>query len=121
MAELTNVQLDALKEMGNIGAGNAATSLAQLIGETVDIGVPEVKVIPLECVAESLGGAEKQVYIIYLEVEKEMKGTMLTIFSQETAVFLISSILCLLVKSHLSNKPCHPCLYLVSYLSDLFK
>ncbi|MFH1062968.1 MAG: chemotaxis protein CheC [Candidatus Omnitrophota bacterium] len=93
MAELTNVQLDALKEMGNIGAGNAATSLAQLIGETVNISVPEVKVIPLEHVAEALGGAEKQVYIIYLEVEKEMKGTMLTIFSQETAIFFVKKLL----------------------------
>jgi chemotaxis protein CheC len=93
MAELTNVQLDALREMGNIGAGNAATSLAQLIGETVNISVPEVKVIPLEFVADALGGAEKQVYIIYLEVEKEMKGTMLTIFSQETAVFFVKKLL----------------------------
>lgn len=93
MAELTNVQLDALKEMGNIGAGNAATSLAQLIGETVNISVPEVKVVALEHVAEVLGGAEKQVYIIYLEVEKEMKGTMLTIFSQDTAVFFVKKLL----------------------------
>lgn len=93
MAELTNVQLDALKEMGNIGAGNAATSLAQLIGETVNISVPEVKVVALEHVAEVLGGAEKQVYIIYLEVEKEMKGTMLTIFSQGTAVFFVKKLL----------------------------
>ncbi len=93
MAELTSVQLDALKEMGNIGAGNAATSLAQLIGETVNISVPEVKVIALECVADALGGAEKQVYIIYLEVEKEMKGTMLTIFTQETAVFFVKKLL----------------------------
>ncbi len=93
MAELTNVQLDALKEMGNIGAGNAATSLAQLIGETVNISVPEVKVIAIERVAEALGGPEKQVYIIYLEVEKEMKGTMLTILSRETAVFFVKKLL----------------------------
>ena len=93
MAELTSVQLDALKEIGNIGAGNAATSLAQLIGETVNISVPKIKVIALERVADALGGPEKQVYIIYLEAEKEMKGTMLTIFAQETAVFLVRKLL----------------------------
>jgi len=93
MAELTNVQLDALKEMGNIGAGNAANALAQLIGETVNISVPEVKVIAIAHVAEALGGAEKQAYIIYLEVEKELKGTMLTIFSQETAIFFVKKLL----------------------------
>lgn len=93
MSELTSVQLDALKEMGNIGAGNAATSLAQLVGETVNISVPKVNVVALEDVAESLGGAEKQVYIIYLEVAKEMKGTMLTIFSEETALFFAKKLL----------------------------
>jgi chemotaxis protein CheC len=93
MAELTHVQLDALKEMGNIGAGNAATALAQLIGDSVSIKVPEVKVVPLESVSESLGGAEKQVYIIYMEVTKEMQGTMLTIFSQETAGFFVKKLL----------------------------
>ena len=93
MAELTPIQLDALKEMGNIGAGNAATALAQLIGENVSISVPEVKITALDMVSESLGGPEKQVYIIYLEVAKDMNGTMLTIFSQETALFFVKKLL----------------------------
>ncbi len=93
MAELTDVQLDALREMGNIGAGNAATALSQLISETIDISVPSVKVVPLDNVSYVLGGPEKIVYVVYLEVLREMHGTMLTIFSPESAAFLTKRLL----------------------------
>jgi len=93
MAELTDVQLDALREMGNIGAGNAATALSQLISETIDISVPAVKVVPLENVSYELGGPEKLVYVVYLEVLREMHGTMLTLFSPESAAFLTKRLL----------------------------
>ena len=93
MAELSDIQLDALREMGNIGAGNAATALSQLISETVDISVPSVKVVPLENVSFVLGGPEKIVYVVYLEVQREMNGTMLTIFGPESADFLTKRLL----------------------------
>ncbi|MCG2711940.1 MAG: chemotaxis protein CheC [Candidatus Omnitrophica bacterium] len=93
MAELTDFQLDALREMGNIGAGNAATALSQLISETINISVPSVKVVPLENVSYVLGGPERLVYVVYLEVLREMCGTMLTIFSPESAAFLTKRLL----------------------------
>ena len=93
MAELTDVQLDALREMGNIGAGNAATALSQLISEKIDISVPSVKVVPLDSVSYALGGPEKLVYVVYLEVLREMRGTMLTLFSPESAMFLTKRLL----------------------------
>ncbi len=93
MAELTDVQLDALREMGNIGAGNAATALSQLISETIDISVPSVKLVPLDDVSYVLGGPEKLVYVVYLEVLREMQGTMLTIFSPKSAAFLTKKLL----------------------------
>lgn len=93
MADLTDVQIDALKEMGNIGAGNAATALSQLVSEIVDISVPSVRVIPLDDVSYVLGGPEKVVYVVYLEVLRNMEGTMLTIFSPESAAFLTDKLL----------------------------
>ena len=93
MTELTEIQLDALSEMGNIGAGNAATALSQLISEAIDISVPSVKVVPLDNVSYVLGGPERLVYVVYLEVLREMHGTMLTIFSPESASFLTKRLL----------------------------
>jgi len=93
MVDLTDTQLDALREMGNIGSGNAATSLSQLISEVINISVPNVKVLPLDAVSYSLGGPEKIVYVIYLQVIKDMQGTMLTIFSPDTADLLAKKLL----------------------------
>lgn len=44
---IDQMRLDALKEMGNIGAGNAATSISMMLDKKVDINVPDVKLIPL--------------------------------------------------------------------------
>ncbi|MBI4846857.1 MAG: chemotaxis protein CheC [Candidatus Omnitrophica bacterium] len=93
MIELNDVQIDALREMGNIGAGNAATALSQLIFETINISVPSVKVTPLDEVAYLMGGPEKQVYVVYLEVMRTMEGTMLSLFSAESARFLTKKML----------------------------
>ena len=55
--DLKELQLDALKEVANIGAGHAATALSQLTSRTIMINVPEVNVRPLEEVPELLGRA----------------------------------------------------------------
>ncbi|MFH2137901.1 MAG: chemotaxis protein CheC [Candidatus Omnitrophota bacterium] len=93
MADLSDAQLDALKEMGNIGSGNAATALSQLISSQIDISVPSVNFLPLENVADVLGGPEKIVYVIYLEVMSRMNGTMVTIITPESAEFLVSKLI----------------------------
>jgi len=93
MANLSDIQIDALKEMGNIGSGNAATALSQLICEVVRINVPAVKVLPLNQVPDTLGGPEKVVFAVYLEVLSKMQGTMLTTFSEESAMLLVGKLL----------------------------
>ena len=56
-SDLNNLQLDALKEVSNIGAGNAATSLSMLLGKKIDMSVPAVNVVKLEDVVELSGEA----------------------------------------------------------------
>ena len=55
---LKALQLDALREVANIGAGHAATALSQMTDSTIMISVPEVNVRPLEEVAELFGAAD---------------------------------------------------------------
>ena len=45
--ELTPVQMDALREIGNVGAGNSATALSQIINHRIDMNVPQVSIVPL--------------------------------------------------------------------------
>jgi chemotaxis protein CheC len=67
-------ELDALREVGNIGAGNAATSLSTMIGRPVGMRVPAARVVPLESVADAVGGPEAVVVSMYLQVVGEAPG-----------------------------------------------
>ncbi|MFH1777658.1 MAG: chemotaxis protein CheC [Candidatus Omnitrophota bacterium] len=93
MSDLTDVQLDALREIGNIGAGNAATALSQLINQQVQIDVPSARVVSLADVPFIVGGPEKFTYSVYLPVIGEASGTMLALFAKESALLLVGYLL----------------------------
>ena len=59
--DLSPVQLDVLKEIGNIGSGNAATALSQLLGRSIDMQVPQVRLMDVADAIESLGSPDKLV------------------------------------------------------------
>ena len=66
--EINNIQLDVLREIGNIGAGNAVTALAKMLNKRVDMAVPKVKIMGFKDVSNILGGEEIQVVGILLNV-----------------------------------------------------
>jgi len=68
-SELNALQLDALKEISNIGAGNAATSLSQMLGRKIEMTVPQAKIAPFYEIMEVVGGADKEVAGGYLRVD----------------------------------------------------
>lgn len=84
--------VDVLKEIGNIGAGNAATALAKMIDKKVDMLVPQVKIIDIEEVQDILGGAEKPVAGIYFQMGGEVEGNMMFLLDIESANNLIPMI-----------------------------
>lgn len=86
---LADFHLDVLKEVGNIGAGHAATALSTLLDKPVDMQVPQVKLVPFEEISESVGGSEKVVLAIFLRVEGETPGNMFFILSMESARYLL--------------------------------
>ena len=65
--DLSPVQLDVLKEIGNIGSGNAATALSQLLGRSIDMQVPQVRLMDVADAIESLGSPDKLVVGILLK------------------------------------------------------
>ncbi|NLT19923.1 MAG: chemotaxis protein CheC [Syntrophomonadaceae bacterium] len=86
--ELSSIQLDALKEIGNIGAGNAATALAQMVNSKIDMDVPQVSILPFEDVADLIGGAESHVVGIYLNVSGSAPLSILFILPIDKACLL---------------------------------
>ena len=68
VANLSVAQMDALREIGNVGAGNSATALSQIINRRIDMEVPRVSVVPLDDVPELVGGPEVMVVGVFLRV-----------------------------------------------------
>lgn len=73
---LAPIAMDALAEIGNIGAGTAATALAQMTGVRVDMGLPRVSLVPVEDVPDRVGGGDTVVAAILLDVTGDAPGRM---------------------------------------------
>jgi len=86
---INNTVMDVLKEIGNIGAGNAATALAKMINKKVDMTVPKVNVLDFQDVPDMLGGAEVQVCGIFFKLEGDLTGTIMFLLTVESAKTLI--------------------------------
>ena len=92
--DLNNLQLDVLKEIGNIGAGNAATALAKLLNRKIDMDVPRTKILGFQEVSETLGGAELPVVGILLKVSGDLTGNIMFILQQKAACMLVNMLMC---------------------------
>jgi len=88
--DIDNIHLDILREIGNIGAGNATTALSQLINRKIDMGIPKVNISEFNELAEVLGGAENQIVGILLSVEGEINGMMMFVLETASAHRLIN-------------------------------
>ncbi|MCD4712958.1 MAG: chemotaxis protein CheC [Clostridiales bacterium] len=81
--------LDVLREIGNIGAGNAATSLATMINKKIDMKVPVVKLLDFDEVPELLGGPENVVCGIFFKFEGDINGSIMFVLDQPSAINLV--------------------------------
>jgi chemotaxis protein CheC len=91
--ELSNIQFDALREVGNIGAGNAATALSQILNKRIDMSVPNVSFLPFYQVPDVVGGAENIVAGVYLKVTGNAPGSILFLLPEDSALKLIGMLL----------------------------
>ncbi|HEY8420990.1 MAG TPA: chemotaxis protein CheC [Thermoclostridium sp.] len=87
---LNSFHLDILKEIGNIGAGNAATALAKMLDKKVDMEVPQIKIMGFSEVSEVLGGAETPVAGILLGICGDISGYILFVLEENAAQKLVN-------------------------------
>ena len=85
MTPFTALQLDALRELANIGSGTAGTALSQLLGRAVDISVPNALVLPLAEAVEAVGPAEQEVTGVAIPLAGDMDAIVLLVFPTEDA------------------------------------
>lgn len=88
--ELSSMQYDVLKELGNIGAGNATTALAQMINKKVDIGVPHVRLVDFNEISTIIGSEEKVMVGILIMLSGDVNGMMMFLLDEAIAKNLVN-------------------------------
>ena len=94
MHDISSQYYDVLKELGNIGAGNATTALAQMLDARVDMSVPKVSLLEFKDLGEVVGGEEQIMASIYLRVEGDVEGSIMFMLPKPAAVHLANKLMC---------------------------
>lgn len=88
--DLNAMQMDVLREIGNIGAGNAATSLSVMLGQPVDMTLPKVNLVEFNDVAEAVGGAEALNYGVLINLSGAVDGMVMFILDKAFAHLMLN-------------------------------
>ncbi|MBR0163389.1 MAG: chemotaxis protein CheC [Lachnospiraceae bacterium] len=90
LKEMTAQYSDLLRELGNIGAGNATSALSQMLDLKLDMSVPEVRLLEFKEVGEAMGGADQIMVGIFLAVEGDIDGSMMFLLDSPSARHLVN-------------------------------
>ena len=90
---INEVQFDILKEIGNIGAGNATTALAKLIDSKLDMKVPNVKMVGFQELASIMGHEEEIMVAVLVSLSDDIDGMMMFVMDMKSARYLIKQML----------------------------
>ncbi len=91
--QFAEFQMDVLKEIGNIGAGHAATALSKMLDKQVDMNVPNAKLVPFDQITDSLGGEEQVVVAVYFRVLGDAPGNLFFVLTHDSAKKLLKGMI----------------------------
>lgn len=90
---MEGVYFDVLREIGNIGAGNATTALATMLGTKVDMHVPKVDLMEFKEIGDEMGGEETIMAGIYQQIKGDIKGSIMFLLEEKSARVLVSKLM----------------------------
>ncbi|MCL2498055.1 MAG: chemotaxis protein CheC [Symbiobacteriaceae bacterium] len=91
--QVNNLHLDILREIGNSGAGNAATALSMMLDRRIEMAPPIVRLTPIADIANALGGPEVMVVGILCHLAGDLEGMMMFVLEQAFAHQIINQLL----------------------------
>ena len=91
--EVNEKYFDVLKEIGNIGAGNATTAIAKMLGLRIDMSVPEVAFLPVEELGSAIGAEDEIIVGIMLGVEGDIDGSMMFLMDMQSAHHIVNKLM----------------------------
>ena len=91
--KIDNMQYDVLREIGNIGAGNATTALSQMINAKIDMKVPNVELLEFKYLSNIIGGAENIVVGILFTLQGQIDGMMMFMMDLPASHHLVNTLM----------------------------
>lgn len=91
--QFSDVEFDVLKEISNIGAGNATTAISTMMNIKVNMEVPVIRFLEFKELAEAIGGAENEVVGILLGLQQDIDGMMMFVMDRKSAIHVVNNIL----------------------------
>jgi len=92
-SEMDAMQMDVLREIGNIGAGNATTALAKLINARIDMKVPKVEMVDFQHLASIVGNEENLMVAVMVTLSMDVNGMMMFLMDKKSATYLIGQMM----------------------------
>lgn len=92
-SEMDAMHMDVLREIGNIGAGNATTALAKLINARIDMKVPKVEMVDFQHLASIVGSEEDLMVAVMVTLSLDVDGMMMFLMDKKSAVYLIGQMM----------------------------
>ena len=93
LEEVNNAYVDVLKEIGNVGAGNATTAIASMLGIRIDMSVPKVALLEVSDLGSAICPEEEIIVGIFLVVQTDIDGSMMFLMKMDSAQFLVNKLL----------------------------
>ena len=90
---VNSMYFDVLKELGNIGAGNATTAIATMLNLTIDMKVPKVELRAVEDLGGAICPEEETIVGIFLEVQNDISGSMMFLLKLDSAHYLVNRLM----------------------------
>lgn len=90
--DLNDVHIDVLREIGNIGSGNAASALSSMLTTPVNISVPIVRILDYEQVVNEMGGPEDMIVGLLLKIDGDVRGMIMFLLHQNFANAMVGAL-----------------------------
>jgi len=88
--DLNDMHMDVLREIGNIGAGNAATALSVMLNQPIDMTLPKVNLLEFNDVSQAVGGAEALTYGVLLTLDGDVDGMIMFLLNKDFAHLVLN-------------------------------
>ena len=93
LEQVNDMYLDVLREIGNIGAGNATSAIANMLGMKIDMNVPSIRLMEVSQLGMAVGAEDETIVGIFLEVETDIEGSMMFLLDIPSARYLVNKLM----------------------------